>query len=210
VVLRRVREAVEQQVDAEQQEAPRGAALERVRLGRVLLGRRRVQREHGDAGRHGEHDEVLVPGVAASEERDVQEHDGQQLARFREDERDVVDVREAGVAERRGERGRQRHGDERERDGARGEDGRWGGAARRREVEVGEPGEDGEEGLDCVEEDGEFEDLGRGRRAVGRCGEAFLEVGPRQTIVNISISHFKVSTWGLEGRTMKRKCQRRR
>jgi hypothetical protein len=56
--------------------------------------------------------------------------------------------------------------------------------------------------LDCIEEDGEFEHFGRGRRAVGRCGEAFLEVCPRQTSMKVLISHSKdddVRRWGLEG-----------
>lgn len=53
----------------------------------------------------------------------MQEHDGEQLARFREDEGDVVDVGEAGVAEGRGEGGGDGDEDQRAEDRAGWEDG---------------------------------------------------------------------------------------
>ena len=62
-----------------------------------------MEREDGDARRHGRHDEVFVEGVAAAEDGDVEEHDGEEFAAFGEEEGDVVDVGEGGVAEGRGE-----------------------------------------------------------------------------------------------------------
>lgn len=77
VILGAVRQTIEQQVHAQQQQAPRAVAAVRVPL---LVRLARVQREDGDAGRHGGHHEVLVEGVAAPEDGDMQKHDGQQLA----------------------------------------------------------------------------------------------------------------------------------
>ena len=78
VVLGAVGKAVEQQVDGQQQQAPGHVALRivgrRVLLGAALLAR--VQREDGDARRHGRDHQVLVQGVALAEDGDVQEHDG--------------------------------------------------------------------------------------------------------------------------------------
>lgn len=59
-----------------------------------------VEGEDGDAGRNGQDDEVLGQRVAAAEEGDVEEHDGEELAGFGEDKGQVIDVREGGVAER--------------------------------------------------------------------------------------------------------------
>jgi hypothetical protein len=53
------------------------------------------------------------------------------------------------------------------------------GAPRLGEEEVDVPCCGGEEGLHCVEKDGEFEAFMRG--AVGSGGEAFLEEGPCET-----------------------------
>lgn len=85
---------------------------------------------------------------------------------------------EGGVAEGGGERGG--YGDEEEGGGycTRGEDGGDGGRRGGGEEEVDVADERGEEGLDCVEEDGEFEFFGGGGGTVGRGGETFLEVAP--------------------------------
>lgn len=41
--------------------------------------------------------------------------------------------------------------------------------------------ESGEKGLEGIEEDGEFEVLGRGSRTIWSCGESFLEESPCKT-----------------------------
>lgn len=56
--------------------------------------------EDGDAGGNERNDEVLVERVAFAEDRQMQEHDGEELAGLGEDEGDVVDVSEGGIAER--------------------------------------------------------------------------------------------------------------
>lgn len=63
-----------------------------------------MEREDCYSGGHGGDDEVLVQRIPFPENGDVEEHDGEQLAALGEQERDVVDVREAGVAEGGGER----------------------------------------------------------------------------------------------------------
>lgn len=136
VVLGAVGEPVEEQVDAEQQHAPgRLPAVRRGGPALVLLAPR-VQREDGDAGRHGRDDEVLLQRVPPPEERDVEEHDGQQLARLGEREGDVVDVRERGHAEGRGQRLREGNQEQRREHAVRGDDGRDGLATRRGPPEV--------------------------------------------------------------------------
>ena len=175
VVLRAVGQAVKQQIDAEQQHAPR--RLPRVRRRCVLLVLAAgVQREDGHAARHGRDDQVLVQRVALAEDGDVQEHDGQQLAALCEDEGDVVDVRERGVAEGRGERVGEGDEEERGQDGARGDQGGSGLPAGRTEDAEELAAGRGEERLDGEEEDGELEALAF--RAVGGGRELLLEVGP--------------------------------
>ncbi len=182
VVLGGVGEAVEEEVDGEKEEAP-GAVC---RLRRPLAGRgggggfpRVVEGEDGDAGGDEGHDGVFVQRVALAEDGQVQEHDGQELARFREDEGDVVDVREAGVAEGRGEGGGDGDEDQGAEDGARWEDGAGGGGAGGGAQEVDVACQGGEGGLHRVEEDGVAEAFGGGGRAVS-CGcYAFLEESPR-------------------------------
>lgn len=182
VVLGAVGEAVEQEVDAEEQQAPAAiSAATRT----ALPGFTRVQREDGDAGRDGGHDQVLVQGVALAEDGDVQEHDGQQLARLGQQEGDVVDVGEAGVAEGAGERAGDGDEQQRRQDAARGDHGRDGLAARRAGVEVQGARGGREQRLDRVQEDGVLEDLGVARRAVGGCRELLLQVGPREAIRDI-------------------------
>ena len=56
--------------------------------------------EDGDAGGNERNDEVLVERVAFAEDRQMQEHDGEKLAGLGEDEGDIVDVSEGGIAER--------------------------------------------------------------------------------------------------------------
>lgn len=178
VVLGAIRETVKQQVDAQQQQPPRDVGVVRLGRRRRLVLAARMQRKDGHAGRDGRDNEVLVQRVPLAEERDVEEHDGQQLAALGEQEGDVVDVREARVAERAGEA--RRDGDEGERaeDAARRNDGREGGPARRRQEQVHAPDGRREDGLDRVEEDGEVPLLAAG--AVRRRRELLLEVRPRQ------------------------------
>lgn len=179
VVLGAVGEAVEQQVDAQQQEAPGRLAAVRGRAAAVLLATAAaVQREDGDAGGDGRHHQVLVQRVAAAEERDVQEHDGEQLAALGQDVRDVVDMREGRVA--KGRRERVGEGDEQERreDAAVGDDRRRAPAAWRGEAGEEDAADASEQGLDRQEKDGELEALAR--RAVRRRCQLLLEVCPRQ------------------------------
>ena len=69
-----------------------------------------MQSEDCDSGGHEGDDEVFVERIGFAEEGQVQEHYGEEFAGFGEDEGDVVDVGEGGVAEGGGERGGQ--GDE--------------------------------------------------------------------------------------------------
>lgn len=186
-VLRAVGEPVEEQVYAQQEHPPRGAA----RIGRGRAGLApfaRVQREDGDAGRHGGHHGVLVQRIPAAEEGDVQEHDGNQLAALCERVGDVVDVRQSGVAYGCGERLAQRDEQERGYDAAGRDDTRDGLAGGRRRVEVQEARCRREEGLDDLEEDGELPFLGDARVRVGVRGRQDLlleespgEAGPGKT-----------------------------
>ena len=182
VVLGAVRQAVEQEVDAEQEEPPGrvrpvvGGAF----AAAVLLPAARVQRKDGHAGGDGRDDEVLVQGVPLPKHRDMQKHDREQLAALGEEECDVVNVREGGVAEGAGEAAGDGDEGEGREDARRGDDGRDGAAARGGGDEVDASDRRGEDGLDGVEEDGEVPHFGRGRRAVRCCRELLLEVCPCQ------------------------------
>lgn len=70
-----------------------------------------VECEDCDACGDEEDDEVFVEGVAFAENGEVQEHDGEQLAGFGEDEGDVVYMRQTRVAEGGGEGGGDGHED---------------------------------------------------------------------------------------------------
>lgn len=161
-VLRAVGEPVKEQVDAEQQHAPRRlSAFRGAAVRRRLLLLARMQREDGHAHRHGQHHQVFVEGVLLAEQRDVQKHNGQELAALGERVRNVVDVRQRCVANGRRQRLAYRDEQEREDDAPRGDDGRDGLAGWRRCVEVQGAGNGGEEGLDDLKEDGELPFLGR-------------------------------------------------
>lgn len=191
VVLGAVGEAVEQEVDAEEEQAPgRVARLFRI-LSHVLFtaaaaaGFPRVQREDRDAGRDGRDDQVLVEGVAAAEDGDVQQHDGQQLAALGQQEGDVVEVGEGGVAEGAGEGAGQRDEQERRQDAARRDHRGDRDPPRRAPPQVHRPRQRRERRLDRVQEHRVLEALRalawqgaavRGRR------ELLLEVGPCETI----------------------------
>ncbi|KAK5631994.1 hypothetical protein RRF57_007708 [Xylaria bambusicola] len=95
-----------------------------------------MQREDGDAGRHGRHDHVLVQRIPLAEDGDVQKHDGEQFAALGEQEGDVVDVRERGVTEGGRERARQRHEEQRHQYARGRDDGGHAHAFRRAEVQV--------------------------------------------------------------------------
>lgn len=179
MVLGAVGEAVKEQVDGEQEEAPGGVGVVGHGLA-VLLLAARVQGEDGDAGSDGGDDEVLVEGVPLAEDGDVEEHDGEELAALGEEEGDVVDVGEGGVAKGAGEAAGDGDEGERREDAGRGDDGGRGLAARGRGEKVDASDGGSEEGLDGVEEDGEVPDLGGVFGAVGRGGELLLEVGPGQ------------------------------
>lgn len=79
MVLRAIREAIEEEVDSEKGQAPDGVV--RVPRRRGLFGRGRVvQGEHGHTGCNQENDEILVERIAFSEDCEVQEHHGEKLA----------------------------------------------------------------------------------------------------------------------------------
>ena len=61
-----------------------------------------MEGEDGDTGGNKRNYEVLVERVAFAKNGQMQEHDGQKLAGFGEDEGDIVDVSEGGIAERGG------------------------------------------------------------------------------------------------------------
>lgn len=88
------------------------------------------------AGGHERYDDVFVQGVALAEDSQVQEHHREELACFGEDEGDVVDVGEGGVAEGGGEGGRDGDEEEGAEDAAGGEGGGEGLVRGGREVEV--------------------------------------------------------------------------
>lgn len=58
--------------------------------------------EDGDAGGNERNDEILVERVAFAEDSQMQEHDREELAGLGENEGDIVDVSEGGIAERGG------------------------------------------------------------------------------------------------------------
>lgn len=140
-----------------------------------------VEREDGDPGRDERNDEIFVERVVFAENGQVQEHDWQELARFGQDEGDVVDVREGGVTERGGQRGGDGYQDQGKEDGAGGKDGGSTAASRGGGEEVYVAGQGGKGGLDRVEEDGVGELFRRGWGSVWGCRYAFLEQGPRET-----------------------------
>lgn len=180
VVLRAVGEAVEEQVDAQQQQSPGHVGL--VRSRRLLVLAARVQGEDGHTRGDGSDDQILVEGIALPEDGNVQEHDGEQLAALGQQKGNVVDVRKAGIA--KGTRQTVGDGDERERpeDAARGENRRDGRAFRSRGQEIDEAYRGGEQRLDGVEEDGEVPDLWRVGRTVGLGCQFLLEERPGQTL----------------------------
>ena len=124
MVLGAVCEAIEEEVDREEGQAPDGRLFDAGARGGFLRGRGVVESEDRDAGSDEGDDEVFVEGIAFSEDGEVQEHHGEELAGFGEDESDVVDVGETGVAKGGCEGGGDGDEDEWEENGARGED--WG------------------------------------------------------------------------------------
>lgn len=96
VVLGGICQSVEEEVHAQQRETDGAAAFGFA--GGFFRRARVVQGEDCHAGGYQQHDQVFVPRVAPAEQRDVQKHDGEQLAGFREREGDVVDVFQARVA----------------------------------------------------------------------------------------------------------------
>lgn len=148
-----------------------------------------VEGECGDSECDQENDTVLVQGVSLAENGQVEEHDGQELARFGEDEGEVIDVRETGISERRCER-------RRDADQEQGEDDflGWEGrgdllAGRSRKEQVQEAGDGGKGRLDRVQDNrvGEalcrrFGDFSSRRMSrIGHCGDGFLKHAPGQT-----------------------------
>lgn len=58
-----------------------------------------MEGECRNADGYEKNDAVLVEGIAFAEDGEMEEHYWEELARFREDEGEVVDVSETGVAE---------------------------------------------------------------------------------------------------------------
>lgn len=83
------------------------------------------------------------------------------------------------------------NGDEgkRRKDAARGNDGRDGGIAGSRGVEVDGAYNGGEDGLDGVEEDGEVPDFRCIGRAIRLCSKLLLKIGPSEAIRNNEFSN---------------------
>lgn len=140
-----------------------------------------VESEDGDAGGDECDHEIFVEREVFAENGQVQEHDRKELTGLGEDEGDVVDVSEGGIAEGRGKRGSDGDENQGEDDGAGGED--RGGAAGSRggfeEVDVA--GQSSQGGLDRVEEDRVGEFFRRRWRTVGGCCDAFLQKRPGET-----------------------------
>ena len=107
LVLRRVRRAVDREVDEQVREPDElcvcarfcTAAAAGLGLAGLLLAE---AHKEGDPERDHRDDEVLVPRELAAVEEDVHDHDGHELARLAEHHRGVGDVRERGEAEGRG------------------------------------------------------------------------------------------------------------
>lgn len=117
----------------------------------------------------------------------MEEHDGEEFAGFGEDEGEVVDVGEGGVAERGGEGLGDCDDEEGEEGGAGGEDGCGGGGGGGGGEEVEAAGDEGEEGLYGIEKDGKGEAFAGGGGVEGggfgfedRGGDALLEETPCQ------------------------------
>lgn len=62
-----------------------------------------MQGEDSHAHGHSRDDKVLVQGIPAAKDGDVEEHNRQQLAALCKEERDVVDMRKRRVAKRTSE-----------------------------------------------------------------------------------------------------------
>lgn len=169
VVLHGVGEAVKEEVHAQKHQAPGGGGLGALAF---LAGGGVVEGEDGDAGGDGGDDGVLVEGVGAAEDGEVEGHHGHEFAGFGEDEGDVVDVLEGGVAEGGGQGLTYCYEEELAEDVEIGEDGGGGGAGFGGAAEVDVADEGGEEGLDGIEDEGVAEDSFVG--AVGGCCYAFL------------------------------------
>ena len=105
LVLRRVRRAVDREVDEQVGEPDelRVCAAATAGVGLGLAGLLLAEaHEEGDPERDHRDDEVLVPRELAPVEEDVHDHHGHELARLAEHHRGVGDVGERGEAERRG------------------------------------------------------------------------------------------------------------
>lgn len=177
MVLDGVRQAVEEQVDTK-----KGQAVDARGLCLCCLSWLRgvVECEYCDAARHGQDDEIFRQRITLAEQSDVQGHDGEQFAGFGEDEREIVDVGERGVAKRRGKGRGQRDEDQGDEGGLSREDVEGSRLVQQVETAAGK----GKEGLDGVEDDRKPEILLlRLRRTVGRVGsggDTLLEEAPGQ------------------------------
>lgn len=112
----------------------------------------------------------------------MEEHNWEQLAGLCEDEGYVVDVREGGISEGGSQGACDGYQGEREYDAVVWEDGRGFCALRGVEAEVEVANGGCEEGLHCIEEDGEFEQFGGGRGAVWSGRQALLKKSPGETV----------------------------
>lgn len=82
-----------------------------------------MQGEYCYAPSDSQDNKVFIQRKPSLEQRDVQEHYGQKLAGFGEDEGDVVDVGEGGITKGRGKRGGDGDCEERTEDCEGGKDG---------------------------------------------------------------------------------------
>ena len=60
-----------------------------------------MKRKRCHAQGHQQHHAILVQRIAFPKDGEMEEHDGQEFARFGEDEGKIVDVPETGIPERR-------------------------------------------------------------------------------------------------------------
>ena len=101
MVLHRVGEAVEQEIDSEKGEAVRRRFHQRSRF-RSWFGWL-INGEYRNSSGYCKHDEILRQWVSFMKQRDAQPHYREELARLSKDKSEVVDMRQRGVAERRSE-----------------------------------------------------------------------------------------------------------
>ena len=148
MVLRSIRKAIEKKIDGEKEKAKEGrvarATSSLLRCGRMVEGKRGYsdcdEKDHS----------VLGQGIALAKDGEMEEHNRKQLTRFRQHERQVVNMRETGVSEWRSKRRRYADHDQGEQNALRREDRRCLLTSGGRKNEIYKAGDGRKEGLYCV------------------------------------------------------------